>query len=120
DDELGSRFALLVRTREPEAAFAALQQPVWDALGAMRVALLPIGSRPLEVEGGSVVVETDTSFAHMLGEDRSRVILLRPDRYVAACFPIEFAESAAGAFEALLARSWGDASVLSQPETFAA
>jgi 3-(3-hydroxy-phenyl)propionate hydroxylase len=120
DDQLGPRFALLVRTAEPDTVFAALKHPVWDVLGAVRIAVLPVGSPPVTVDGCGVVVETDSTFADALGADRARVLLLRPDRYVAACFPIEAAAAAAHAVQSLLAQTWGEDSTVAQPEIVAA
>lgn len=106
DDTIGARFALLVRTSMPEAAFACLNQPIWDALGALRIALLPRGAAPLTLEGGVTVAESDDSFSEGLGPCRTEVILLRPDRYVVACFPAEKAADAALEVQGLLARTW--------------
>ena len=44
DEVLGNRFVLLLRTADPAAGFARLAHPVWDRLGARRVALLPDGA----------------------------------------------------------------------------
>jgi 3-(3-hydroxy-phenyl)propionate hydroxylase len=104
DDALGRRFALVVRTAHPESAFAALRQPIWHRLQLIRVALLPAGTETdAAVDGGITVAECSDEFAAALGRDRSSVILLRPDRYVAACFPLEEAEACASAVQALLA-----------------
>lgn len=106
DDAIGARFALLMRTTAPEELFARLNQPVWEKLGALRIALLPRGTKAVVLEGGVAIVESDGEFAAALGSYRTAVILLRPDRYVAACFALEEADAAAHAVEVLLTRSW--------------
>jgi 3-(3-hydroxy-phenyl)propionate hydroxylase len=109
DDQIGPRFALLVRTATPERAFAALKHLVWDELGVARVAVLPVGAAPVTLPGGVTVAECDDGFAAALGVDQSKVVLLRPDRYVAACFPLARADEAAHAIRMLVARTWPDA-----------
>lgn len=104
DEQFGMSFALLARTADPEATFAHLEQPIWNELQARRVAVLPSGAAPVPFPGGVTVTEEDGHFAHALGEDRDRVILLRPDRYVAACFAPENAELAADAVSRQLRR----------------
>jgi 3-(3-hydroxy-phenyl)propionate hydroxylase len=106
DDTIGPRFALLVRTSQPEQAFAALHQPVWNMLRAVRVAVLPPGSALTRLPHGVVVAECDEKLAAALGSDRNNVILLRPDRYVAACFAFDDAETAAHSVEMLLTGAW--------------
>jgi 3-(3-hydroxy-phenyl)propionate hydroxylase len=117
DDALGPRFALLVRTRDPKAVFAALDQAIWRALGVVRVALLPVGVQTVTPGTGIVVTECDGQLATALGADRDNVILLRPDRYVAACFPLAAAETVARAVEELRRGTWreGATATLSAP-----
>jgi len=102
DDQLGRSFVLLVRTPDPQTTFAALQQPIWNELHALRVALLPADTSPRPFPGGVSVTECDNSFAAALGPDGTNVLVLRPDRYVAACFPLEDAQTVAATLQALL------------------
>jgi 3-(3-hydroxy-phenyl)propionate hydroxylase len=107
DDVLGPGFALLVRTADPEASLAALRQPVWNELGALRIAILPAGTEPFALkQGGISVAECDEDFAAALGLDSASVILLRPDRYVAACFPLAEADRAARDVRLLHTSTW--------------
>lgn len=104
DDLIGPRFALIVRTADPESAFARLSQPVWRDLGAAFIAVMPPGSAPRPAPPGvQVVIERDLEFAAQLGGDRESVILMRPDRYAAACFPLQEAVAAAASVVELLA-----------------
>ena len=100
DDVLGNRFVLLACTRDPAAAFARLTQPLWERLGAARVALLPEGVRAAAADGVTVVQERGA----MLSAGGEAMLLLRPDHYVAAV--IEDAESAAAQVAVLLDATW--------------
>lgn len=115
DDVLGRGFALVVRTARPEATFGALDQPIWDQLGASRVAVLPQGSPPRHLPHVVCVAERDEDFRTALGRDQDSVILLRPDRYVAACFPLAEAVNAARAVEELQRQTWEHSGAMMTP-----
>jgi 3-(3-hydroxy-phenyl)propionate hydroxylase len=104
DEVLGSDFALFVRTANPQIAFAGLTQPVWDRLGARRVAVLPAGSTPVSVPGVEVVTELGSELAGPLAAYADQILLLRPDHYVAAAFADP--ESMAHAIAVLLDATW--------------
>lgn len=72
DELLGPGFAVLVRSNRPEAVLPALQGSPWRKLEA-RIVVMPreIGA-------------PDPRLARF----NDHVILLRPDRYVAACIPV--------------------------------
>ncbi len=112
DEVLGNRFALLVRSADPADA-ARLRQPVWDRLGAVRVALLPSGSparagdpAAWAAEGVAAVTETDGALDAALAGYVGCALLLRPDHYVAAVIPLDAGDAAAQAVEVLLAATW--------------
>ena len=107
DEVLGHRFVLLLRTADPAAGFARLRQPVWDRLGAIRLAAMPDGAAL--AEGPWLAVsETDGALAKALSRYDGCALLLRPDHYVAAAVPLAAAEAAARAVDALLASTWPD------------
>ncbi|TWT08760.1 bifunctional 3-(3-hydroxy-phenyl)propionate/3-hydroxycinnamic acid hydroxylase [Reyranella sp. CPCC 100927] len=99
DTVLGNRFMLVVRTASPAAAFAALRHPVWDRLGAGRLAVLPAGTTTVPDEA---VAEDDDSFATTLADYPDHALLLRPDHYVAAAFALADAGQGARHVEVLL------------------
>ncbi len=68
DEALGSRFVLLLRSAQPAEDFARLRQPVWDKLGAARVALLPAGSPAQPSRGVEAVTETNDALAAALAD----------------------------------------------------
>lgn len=108
DDVLGPGFSLVLRTENPDVAFAGLAQPVWAALGVRRVALLPATvTAPTPTAGDITIVrECSPQFATMLGAHPACAVLLRPDRYVAALVPLADAGAAARQVEALIATTW--------------
>ncbi len=106
DEVLGSRFVLLLRSARPVEDFARLSQPVWDRLGAARVALLPADAPAQAIEGIETAVETDDALAAALAGSPACALLLRPDHYVAAAIPLDDADRASRAIEALLAATW--------------
>lgn len=107
DDVIGPRFALLIRTTDPRGAFSRLDHPVWGDLRAAFVAVVPSGCDPWPtVPGVDVVMECDLAFAALLGDEHEDVMLVRPDRYVAACFPIREASIVAAGVAVSLARTW--------------
>jgi len=106
DEALGSHFVLLLRSARPAEEFARLRQPVWDKLGAARVALLPAGSPAQAVEGVEAVTETNGALAAALVDYPDCALLLRPDHYVAAALPLNDADRASRAVDDLLAATW--------------
>jgi 3-(3-hydroxy-phenyl)propionate hydroxylase len=81
DDMLGEGFAVLVRSPRATSVVVALQARPWSDLGARIVA---IGQGP--VENALSVTELGTPDPR-LARYGDHAILLRPDRYVAACIP---------------------------------
>jgi len=108
DGLLGHRFALLLRTAEPAQSFARLSQPVWDRLDAIRVALMPAGAAVRPGSGVVVASETSPALSAALAEYPNCALLLRPDHYVAAAIPLDDADAASRAVEALLSSTWRD------------
>ena len=114
DDALGRGFALLARTGRPIEDFAALDQPVWRRLGAVKAALIPREAEALEAPGVIVLHEIDASLAEIFDHHPGCTLLLRPDRYVAAVVPFAEADVAARSLEALLDATWRSPSQQSQ------
>jgi 3-(3-hydroxy-phenyl)propionate hydroxylase len=88
DDVLGPGFALLaVDPAEPDP-FRALDHPLWDRLGAGRVgvALDDRAARPTDGSWRSVA-DFDGLLLGPLADCRGNVLVVRPDRFVAAAFP---------------------------------
>ena len=107
DEVLGAGFCLLLRGAPEE--FGSLRHPVWDALGARRVAVLPLSGAVAGAAGVEVVTETGDALGAALSRYAGHALLLRPDRYVAAAVPLAGPDAAADAVAALLAATWAGA-----------
>ena len=120
DEAMGQGFCLLARTAEPAALFARLAHPVWKALAARRVAVLPADADVRETGGIVTVGELDGTIAASLGRTPDAILLLRPDRYVACAFTLAEADAAAAAMQALLDATRRPAQTAANPERQAA
>lgn len=89
DDVLGPGFALLAIGTDAAATLAGLDHPIWAHLDASRVALLDGNAAP----DGNTFPETlqtariaPDTLPRKLEPYRGKILLIRPDRYVAAAF----------------------------------
>ncbi|KUQ84821.1 bifunctional 3-(3-hydroxy-phenyl)propionate/3-hydroxycinnamic acid hydroxylase [Enterobacter genomosp. O] len=101
DSLLGAGFTLL------QYAFAdsqanKLQHPLWNHLEARQLLVLPQGSRIDADKAESVYIDRDGAFGTLLGKPGGQILLLRPDRYVAAIFDPADEQSIADGFATLL------------------
>ena len=115
DEVLTDSFCLLTCSPAPDRVFGPLDHRVWDALNAQRVAILPQGSAASAHAGITVVTAADGALAALSGRHEGAILLLRPDRYVAAAFTLPEAGHTAGQLEALLARTWPSPGIAAQP-----
>ncbi|AON53708.1 bifunctional 3-(3-hydroxy-phenyl)propionate/3-hydroxycinnamic acid hydroxylase [Herbaspirillum seropedicae] len=87
DDVVGTTYALLAFGTQAAQKLAGLQQPLWDALGARRIAIVPRDAAASAAVAGVVqcvdVEDQAQSFFKSLGPS---IVLVRPDRYVAGSF----------------------------------
>ncbi|HEU0071874.1 MAG TPA: bifunctional 3-(3-hydroxy-phenyl)propionate/3-hydroxycinnamic acid hydroxylase [Alphaproteobacteria bacterium] len=99
DEITGPGFALLAYGADAVTALMAAEHPLWRRLDARRVALLPPDAKlPSPLPGGIfVALDRAGRFAKLFPSGQTRLLLLRPDRYVAAVFAPEQAESALAA-----------------------
>jgi 3-(3-hydroxy-phenyl)propionate hydroxylase len=95
DEVLGKGFALVAITEYP-FAFVAAEHPVWDRLGVRRVVAQRVATA-MTLENAQVV-EVPANF---LNGAQERVLLVRPDRYVAAAFSLADMNRAAEKVQAL-------------------
>jgi 3-(3-hydroxy-phenyl)propionate hydroxylase len=90
DDVLGPWFALLGWQTDPQAALSADERAFWRDLGArfVRIDRARSGAGPGQgasaAEGTVCVEDIDNHFADWIAAHPGRLIVLRPDRYIAA------------------------------------
>jgi 3-(3-hydroxy-phenyl)propionate hydroxylase len=85
DDLLGRGFGLL-GVDIPAPVVARLRSPLWAHLDAARVAVTLGDHLPLGSEGCEAVADLDGLLRTQLDTQRGRVLLVRPDRFVAGSF----------------------------------
>lgn len=96
DDVLGPWFALIGWQADPQAALGEAERAVWRALGARFVRIdrarsggAP-GARVASSHGTVCVEDIDNHFADWMQAHPGSMLVLRPDRYIAAqCTPAE-------------------------------
>lgn len=92
DDLTGQGFALIQYGPANGSRLADLGHPLWNNLRCTRVHVLPAGSTiPVGAGKGSCqfVIDINDAFRPMLADQGGRILLLRPDRYVAGAFRAE-------------------------------
>jgi len=102
DDVMGAGFCLLAIGTDAATALAGLDHPVWAHLNARRVALIPGVTGNAKQAGSQAgshagINDTDTlqtvsiaanALPRKLEPYKGKILLIRPDRYVAAaCTP---------------------------------
>lgn len=90
DDVLGPWFAVIGWQTDPQAALVEADRALWHALGArfVRIDRARCGSGPgarvASAHGSTCVQDVDNQFADWIAAHPGDVIVLRPDRYIAA------------------------------------
>ncbi len=105
DDLLGNNFALLAYEEEAVCTEPLFSMPLWDRLDCRRLLISgrsAAGIGPL----AATAVDESGALAASFSSYRHHVLLLRPDRYVAAAIPLAKNASAIGAVERLFAGTW--------------
>jgi 3-(3-hydroxy-phenyl)propionate hydroxylase len=100
DDALGKGFALLAQAEDTAAFMAARQDLLWPELSPARVLLMPKAVPP--VDGVTSLVAAPGAGLVASRAHRDQIMLIRPDRYVAAAFWPEDAGQAVTAFRNVL------------------
>ena len=106
DDVLGPGFALLVRSSRAASIVPKLEQKPWSDL---KPRIVVFGEEAVE---GAIAVR-EVLINPRLAEYLDHVLLLRPDRYVAACIPAKDLEKGAEAVGTLVAGTF--AAPISRP-----
>ena len=100
DDVMGPGFSLLAIGRAAAAEMENFDHPVWAHLGAERVALVPRDTKVSETARRAAIGDTD--LPRKFQPYRGKILLVRPDLYVAAAFTPAHAADTADAVESLI------------------
>ena len=107
DNIIGPGFALISYGTQDNGILDHLPHPLWDHLEAVRVFIaspgLPVSESVQPASGYRSVVDHDNALASLLDDYRGKIILLRPDRYVAGVFSGEEEGGFADRYARLLA-----------------
>ena len=100
DDVIGAGFALIAQQKSTARAMVDLREILWPEL---EPTLITIGdSLSLNVDGVTTLVPEASPAMPALRAHRDQIILVRPDRYVAAAFWVEQADKTVSAFRAIM------------------
>ena len=124
DDVIKPGFASIAQKEETAAAMAALRDRLWPALQPTLVAICadpsPKNLPPILPKISILVPEPSPALVAALRAHRDQIILVRPDRYVAAAFWHDDAEATIEAFNRLCWKSsenTASAAALNAPKT---
>ena len=99
DDALGPWFAVLGWQTDPQTALSPADRAFWQKLGArfVRIDRARCGGAPglraSAAQGTVCVQDVDNQFSDWIDAHPGSLIVLRPDRYIAAhCHPADLAE----------------------------
>ncbi len=106
DEFLGNGFALLSLPQTPPSVFDRLPSDLWPPLHPQRVAVCPAGDSTPAPAGVTSVSEVDGEFSKSVRNLPPGLVLIRPDRYVAAFLPAETLASGIREVDKLIARTW--------------
>lgn len=106
DHVLGDGFSLLALTEDVKRFATAAR--TWAGI-EVKLVVLKRDADPIRFDGLTVVVgDSSALLGSVAPEVRELVLLVRPDRYVAAAFAVAHVAGAARDFEALRAATWGE------------
>jgi 3-(3-hydroxy-phenyl)propionate hydroxylase len=106
DDFLGNGFALLSMPQTPPNLFDQLPAELWKPLNLQRVALRATGDSTPAPNGVIDVFDVEGGFSGSMRNFPPGLVVIRPDRYVAAYLPAEDLEAGLREADELIARTW--------------
>ena len=106
DDFLGDGFALLSLPQTPPNLFDQLPAELWLPLNLQRVAIRAPGDSTPAPNGVTSLFDVEGEFSHSMRNFPPGLVLLRPDRYVAAYLPAENLEAGVRGVDDLIAWTW--------------
>lgn len=108
DDVLGPWFAVIGWELDPQAGMTDVARQFWSALGArfVRISRARSGTQPglrlQSSQGTECVEDVDNHFADWIAAHRCSIVVLRPDRYVAALTTPQELPAVAGRLRAFM------------------
>jgi 3-(3-hydroxy-phenyl)propionate hydroxylase len=107
DDFLGDGFALLALPQTPAELFNRLPRGRWESLNAQRVAIRSPDDSVRLPDDVTTLSDEIGDFTRATKNLRPGLLVMRPDRYVAAYLPAENMEAGMRSVDELIARTWG-------------
>src|SRR5579863_8867465 len=93
DEFLGSNFALVSLPQTPANLFEKLPADLWPALKLRRIAIYAPGESHPVPNGVACALDISGDFSRSMKKLPPGLVLIRPDRYVAAYLPAEHLEA---------------------------
>jgi 3-(3-hydroxy-phenyl)propionate hydroxylase len=106
DDFLGNGFALLSLPQTHPSLFENLPPDLWKALSLQRVAIRESGDIDPSPNGVTCLYEINAAFSRSMKHVPPGLLLIRPDRYVAASLPADDLDAAVRKVDEMIARTW--------------
>lgn len=102
DDFLGNGFALVALPQTHPRLFENLRSELWPSLNLQRVAIRESGDIEPSPDGVTCLYQTNEGIPRALEQIPPGLLLIRPDRYVAAFLPADGLDAAVLAVEKLI------------------
>jgi 3-(3-hydroxy-phenyl)propionate hydroxylase len=106
DDFLGNGFALVSLPQTDASLFDRLPADLWAPLALKNVAVRPPGDNPPPPNRVTSVLDVDGDFSRAMEKIPPGLLLVRPDRYVAAHLPADGFETGIREVEELIRGTW--------------
>ena len=106
DEFLGNHFALVSLPQTSPRVFDRLPVDLWQPLNLQRVAIQPPGDNTPAPNGVTCVSDLEGEFSHSMKRFPAGLVLIRPDRYVAAFLGAENLEAGIPEVNGMIAETW--------------
>jgi 3-(3-hydroxy-phenyl)propionate hydroxylase len=106
DDFLGNGFALLSLPQTSPSLFDRLPAELWQPLNLRRIAIQGSGSSAPVPNGVTGLLDIEGNLSRSMKHVFSGLVLIRPDRYVAAYISAESLETGLREVDEMIARTW--------------
>jgi len=106
DDFLGNGFALLSLPQTHPRLFENLRPDLWPSLNLQRVAIRESGDIESSPDGVTCLYQTNEEFSRALKNLPPGLLLIRPDRYVAAFLHADDLEAVVRSVDEMIIETW--------------